>query len=137
MVYMQDNKTGFIFTTHHPKFNPDCKKLTMKVGKAALKEQCIAKLKTLVKPGSTVSTSLINVSRTESQVIFTIDDPRDGVIMVINNYVSVILDKSQAINGTIIVKRCGMDMGFKLTNEISSILWPIVTSGHALKHKWI
>jgi hypothetical protein len=137
MVYMQDNSNnGFIFTTKHPKYRSDCKKLTVKEGKAALKEQCINKLKTILKPGSTVSTSSTNVvdSDSEIHVCFTIDDLTDGSIVNIDYYASIILNKSRANNGALIVKKCEKDVGFKLTNQLGSVLWPTVTSGHAFKH---
>jgi hypothetical protein len=137
MVYMQDDSNnGFIFTTKHPKYRSDCKKLTIKEGKAALKEQCINKLKSILKHGSTVSTSSTNVidSDSEIHVCFTIDDLTDGSIINIDYYASIILNKSRANNGALIVKKCGKDAGFKLTNQLGSVLWPTVTSGNAFKH---
>jgi hypothetical protein len=135
MVYMQDNN-GLIFTTEHPEYHSDSKKLTIKEFKAALKEQCINKLKTILKLGSTVSTSSTNVidSDSEIKVCFTIDDLTDGSIINIDYYASIILNKTRAKNGALIVKKCGKDVGFKLTNQLGSVLWPTVTSGHAFKH---
>jgi hypothetical protein len=152
MVYMQDN-TGFIFTTEHPEYHSDSKKLTTKAGKAALKEQCIAELKALVKPGSTVSTSLENVSRSgmQRQISFYIVDPRDNEITNINYYVAIITDTKLSKSGALTVNGCGMDMGFNVVYNLGAILWPMGTDtphgtrngspdsagGYALKHKWI
>jgi hypothetical protein len=152
MVYMQDN-TGFIFTTENPEYHSECKKLTVKAGKAALKERCIAELKALVKPGSTVSTSLKNVSRSgmQRQISFYIVDPRDNEIINIDYYISIITDTKLSKSGALSVDGCGMDMGFSVVYNLGSILWPMGTDtphgtrngaqdsagGYALKHKWI
>jgi hypothetical protein len=152
MVYMQDNN-GFIFTTEHPEYHSDCKKITLKAGKAATKEYCTSALKVLVKPGSTVSTSLKNVSRSgmQRQISFYIVNPSDNEVTNIDYYVSIVTDTKRAKNGALIVKGCGMDMGFSVVYDLGSILWskgtdtphgtrngaPDSAGGYALKHKWI
>jgi hypothetical protein len=152
MVYMQDNN-GLIFTTEHPEYHLECKKLTVKVGKAALKEQRITELKALIKPGSTVSTLLKNVSRSgmQRQISFYIVDPRDNEVINIDYSVSIVTDTKRAKNGALIVNGCGMDMGFNVVYHLGSMLWPMGTDtphgtrngapdsagGYALKHKWI
>jgi hypothetical protein len=152
MVYMQDTN-GFIFTTEHPEYHSECKKLTVKAGKAAMKERCIAELKALVKPRSTVSTLLENVSRSgmRRQISFYIVDPRDNEIINIDYYVSIITDTKRSKSGALIVNGCGMDMGFNVVYNLGCILWPTGTDtphgsrngapdssgGYALKHKWI
>jgi hypothetical protein len=153
MVYMQDNKTGFIFTTEHPEYHLECKKLTVKAGKAAIKDWCISALKVLVKPGSTVSTSLKNVSRSgmQRQISFYIVDPRDNEITNIDYHVAIITDTKLSKSGALTVNGCGMDVGFSVVCNLGAMLWPMGTDtphgtrngepdsagGYALKHKWI
>jgi hypothetical protein len=152
MVYMQ-HSNGFIFTTENPERHLTCsEKLTVKAGKAALKEQCIAELKALVKPGSTVSTSLKNVSQSGMtlQISFYIDDPRDNQVNI-DYYVSIITGTKLSKSGGLSVNGCRIDMGVYLVYNLSCMLWPMGTDtphgsrngapdsagGYALKHKWI
>jgi pyruvate/2-oxoglutarate/acetoin dehydrogenase E1 component len=139
MVYMQHDN-GFIFTTEHPERHLTCsEKLTVKAGKAALKEQCITELKALVKPGSTVSTSLKNVSGSsvKREISFYIVDPRDNEITDIDYLVSIITDTRRANNGSLIVTGSARSLGYELVYNLSSLLWPMGTGGYALKHKCV
>jgi hypothetical protein len=153
MVYMK-HSNGLIFTTEHPERHLTCsEKLTVKAGKAALKEQCITELKALVKPGSTVSTSLKNVSGSsvKREISFYIVDPRDNEITDIDYLVSIITDTRRANNGSLIVTGSERSLGYELVYHLSSMLWPMgtdtphgirkgmpdSTGGYALKHKCI
>jgi len=93
--------------------------------KDAQREEARASLRELLKPGDTVSTVLRRVSasgmsRSISPVICGEDGPTDLTWLVIRA-----LDENfDRKNGGVKVGGCGMDMGFHLVYNLSSVLFP-------------
>ena len=84
------------------------------------KESAIAHLRTVLKPGDTVQTVLVHVSRSgmyrHIKVVF---DSKD-----ISGYVADALEYPWKGNGAVGVGGCGMDMGFHVVYSLSYLLFP-------------
>jgi len=149
MKYMQTPE-GRIFTTEFPEYSKDCKALTVKVGKPALREQCKADLLEFIKPGQTVYCTLRSVSKSGMKRVISLHVIDKGEMRCIDYWAVVVNDDKLANNG-IVADGCGMDMGFSLVYNLGANLWPNGTpephgsrngapdsaGGYALKHQWL
>lgn len=93
--------------------------------KDAKREEALATLRELLKPGATVSTVLRHVSasgmsRSISPVICGEDGPTDLTWLVVR----VLGNRFDEKNGGVKVGGCGMDMGFHLVYNLSYVLFP-------------
>jgi len=149
MKYMQTPE-GRIFTTEFPEYSKDCKVLTIKVGKPALREQCKNDLLEFIKPGQTVYCTLRSVSKSGMKRVISLHVIDNGEMCSIDYLASIVTDRKLEQSG-IVANGCGMDMGFDLVYSLGYHLWPNGTpephgtrngvpdsdGGYALKHRWV
>lgn len=149
MTYFIDN-SGFVFTSDY--VHNDCKKMTVKAGKEALKQQAINDLKLLLTPGDTVNTSVQHVSSSgmSRRISFYVVDA-DKSIRNIDYFISLAAGYKLSDKGGLVVGGCGMDMAFSVVYNLGSAMWPQGTDaphgtrngqpdqagGYALKHRAI
>ena len=102
----------------------------------AIRDEAIADLRKILKPGSTVYTICTHVSssgmtRRIRTLILEKDGPRE-----ISHYVARILGhRRNDRDGGIVVGGCGMDMGFHLVNRLSYALHGWKAVGDAVKEE--
>ncbi len=155
LAYLQD-ADGYVIATSNPHFHQGLKALPAATGKALHRQQVIDQLKRDLKPGSKVYTILRHVSASGMQrrislcIPYTYLDGRTG-ITTLDYSVAIAIDAKLHPKGGIIVKGCGMDMGFELVYRLGCALWPNGTDephgtrngepdregGYALKHQWL
>jgi len=149
MKYMQTPE-GRIFTTEFPEYSKDCKVLTVKVGKPALREQCKNDLLEFIKPGQTVYCTLRSVSKSGIKRVISLHVIDNGELRCIDYLSATLIDERLEDNGVVAVG-VGMDMGFNLVYRLGYHLWPNGTpaphgtcngvpdsaGGYALKHRWV
>lgn len=149
MTYYIDN-SGFVFTSDYA--HNDCKKMTIKAGKEALKQQTIKNLKLLLNPGCTVYTSVQSVSQSgmSRRISFYIVDAEKS-IRNIDYWVSLATGYKLSDKGGLVVNGCGMDMAFSVVYNLGRALWvngtdtphgtrngaPDSSGGYALKQRAI
>lgn len=86
-----------------------------------------------LKPGATVYTTLLHVSRSGMQReigLWTIVVPTDGrepYNQYLSGYAAKLLGHRRGKRDGVVVNGCGMDMGFAVVYELSRALWP---NGH-------
>lgn len=148
-VYMQD-AGGFVFITSNPEYHKSAKKLTAKAGKELHRAQRVEILRNLIKPGQTVYTQIVSVSKTGMSRVIRLHIVDDGKIVGITGYAATVLGWSGDADG-LKVTGCGMDMGFHTVYCLGQSLWPQGTpephgsrngapdssGGYALKHEWL
>jgi hypothetical protein len=139
---------GLIIETDNPEHRKEDERLTVKAGKAAMREQARTKLREILKPGDTVYCVLRSVSR--SGMSRQIDFYAEGM-EYLTGYVSEACDYPRHRCGPLKVGGCGMDMGFSVVYNLGAVLWPNGTpephgrrngdpdssGGYALKHRWL
>lgn len=146
---------GTVIQTDNPELWKEAKPLTAKAGKEAYREQAREKLRAWFPVGATVFTILRHVSSSGMTRRISVLVPLEGGILDVSGYVATALDyRRHDRDGGIIVRGCGMDMGYHLIYCLSRSLYPDGfkvegterngdTSGHdkdggyALKHRWI
>lgn len=83
------------------------------------KESAIAHLRTILKPGDTIQTVLVHVSRSgmyrHIKIVYNGND--------ISGYVAAALEYKWISSGAVGVGGCGMDMGFHIINSLSYALF--------------
>lgn len=97
----------------------------------------------LVKPGDTVYTELLNVSRSGMYRRISAYVVKDGEMIKLDR-LAIRLgvgDSPRNGNAGIGVGGCGMDMGFSIVYNLSRVLFgggvnAHVDGGYALKHRW-
>lgn len=125
----------------------------MTKAKQAIRDEAIAELHKLLKPGATVYTILRHVSASGmSRRISTLVKDPDLGMREISHLVARALDyRRNDRDGGLIVSGCGMDMGFEVVYQLGSKLWPNGTpkphgtrngepdsnGGYALKQRWL
>ena len=122
MHYYIDN-SGFVFTSDYA--HNGCKKMTIKAGKEALKQQAIKKLKLLLNPGCTVYTSVksVNQSGMSRRISFYLVDAEKS-IQNIDHWVTLATGYKMSANGGVVVGGYGMDMAFSVVYNLGHALWP-------------
>lgn len=147
-VYMIEN--GNVFFTSHPEFHTHAKRLTQAEGKRLYREQNRQQLLSMLAPGSTVYTSVKNVSRSGMSRTITLHVVQNGSIRNITGYAAHALGWKGDASG-LKVGGCGMDMGFLTVYTLGRTLWPDglptphgtrngkpdYDGGYALKHEWL
>jgi hypothetical protein len=113
-------------------------KQTMK-GKTMTKKQkekveAIEYLKQHIKVGDTLYTKLEKVSSSGMSRQIKVLDIKDETPSYWSYYVSKILGYTLKDNGALVVKGCGMDMGFHVVYSLSQTLF---NDGYAIKQRWI
>ncbi len=106
------------------------------------REEAKTRLLEWLKPGDTVHTILEHVSssgmqRTIRLVVLKVDDNGKPYALHPNYNASQLLGIRQAnkrAGDGLVVRGCGMDMGFHLVYELSGALFG---DGYALKHAWL
>lgn len=151
-AYMQYDD-GQVFCTDAPHVFTGATRLPAAKGKALLEKQTIARLKKLLKPGTTVYCILRHVStsgmyRRISLAVKT----RDGIKILDHDALALGLgNRPKGDADGVGVGGCGMDMGFHLVYNLGARLWPKGTpkphgrrngepdsaGGYALKHVWL
>jgi hypothetical protein len=153
-TYIRDTRNGDVFSTSTPQYydGADYERLTVKSGKAALKQSALVRLHKILKPGDTVYSILRHVSssgmsRCIDFFVFRDNEPvcLSGLIKDLGTY------KRHATRQGLIVGGCGMDMGFHVVYQLGSRMWPDGTpaphgtrngepdsdGGYALNHRWL
>lgn len=122
MTYYIDN-LGFVFTSDYA--HSECKKMTIKAGKEALKQQAVKNLKLMLNPGDTVNTSVQHVSSSgmSRRISFYAVDT-DKTIRNIDYFVGLAAGYKLSDKGGLVVGGCGMDMAFSVVYNLGSALWP-------------
>lgn len=87
--------------------------------------EAIERLREWIKPGDTVTTVMLNRSRSGMQRTIEAMICRDGEVQAIGWAVARALDwRFDRNRGGVKVNGCGMDMGFHLVYTLSSVLFP-------------
>lgn len=96
------------------------------VSKATDQAEALEQLRALYRPGDTVTTSVVHVSRSGmSRSIMVLRANRDGTIDNVSRLVARAAGRSwDDQRDAVKVSGCGMDVAFHLTYELSSALWP-------------
>lgn len=95
----------------------------MKYSKEAVENE-LAYLRSILKPGSEVYTTVKSVAKSGMSRTMTLHVVLDGEIRGITYSAAVVLGKPAQRDGTIRVHGCGMDMGFHIVYTLSRILFP-------------
>ena len=118
----------------------------------AERRESIDTLKTLLKPGSTVYTSLRHVSASGMTRWIDVYVADTGTVRNITGYVCDIADMTYCMRrNSLKIGGCGMDMGFQVVYLLGCSLWPAGTpephgtrngepdsnGGYALKPSWL
>lgn len=119
--YMQNAK-GDVFETWNPSCHPDCTALPRAKGAEICRQQTIEESKGLIKPGDTVYTlcesvpSFVTMRRIKCFIVV------DGQIRDITYRVHIVSGYHMD-GGCLIVRGCGMDMGFSVVYDFSRNLY--------------
>lgn len=151
MAYLRD-PSGFVFTSDVPEIHKDCEKLTNAAGKIARANYCKDELRALLKPGDTVNCILRHVSRSGMQrrISFCVT-AADGDVRNLDNLIADALGYRHHEQSGLVIRGCGMDMGFHTVYNLGATLWPDGTpephgtrngvpdsdGGYALKSCWL
>jgi hypothetical protein len=98
------------------------------------KVEAIEYLKQHIKPGDTLYTKIEKVSASGMSRQIKVLDIKDETPSYWSYYVSKILGYTLKDNGALVVKGCGMDMGFHVIYSLSQTLF---NDGYAIKQRWI
>jgi len=91
----------------------------------ARKEECRARLLSLIRPGDTVYTTLKHVSRSGMMRVIDLHIIKDNEPLWIGRTVADLLEDSYDYRKQgIRVGGCGMDMGFSIVYNLSHVLFP-------------
>ena len=143
--------SGLVYESHNGKpWESDHIALNQKDGKAAQRDEAVARLRELLKPGQNVYTVLKHRSASGmSRSISCVVALKNGEILNLDWSIGRALDlKFDQKNGGLIVTGCGMDMGFHLVYNLGRTLWPAGTrkgrggkpdkdAGYALNQQWL
>ena len=91
-------------------------------------------LKELLKEGDTIYTVLRSVSRSGMSRAIDCYVFRDNKPLYLSYAIATVLDERQNETGAVKVTGCGMDMGFHLVYNLSSVLYK---DGYALHQAWL
>ena len=91
------------------------------------------------KDGATIYTTVRSVaksgmSRAISCFIIATEADGSNYIQVIDYFVGIALGLKHHKDGGLIVRGCGMDMGYKMVYDLSSVM---LSDGYALKQRWL
>lgn len=148
------DSAGYVYESHSdaPWTGTD-KPVSQKEGKLARQEQAKKHLRTMLKPGMTVSTILNHCSSSGmSRSISAVIANKKGEIIKLDYWIAQA--KGEHIDekhGGLKMSGCGMDMGFALVYSLGQMLWPNGTKkphgtrngapdsdgGYALRHTWL
>ena len=107
------------------------------------RQEYIEKLREILKPGDVLYTTVKHVSRSGMSRVINIHIIRDNKPEWLSYWIAKALDyKFSERYEAVIVNGCGMDMGFHLVYNLSSILFPDGfginnDGGYALKQEWM
>lgn len=92
----------------------------------AERDEAIAKLHTYLKPGSTVRTSVLHVSRSgmQREIECLCVDPADHEILNITYLVARAIGHRLGTHGGVVLGGCGMDMCFHAVYLLGMAMWP-------------
>jgi hypothetical protein len=105
---------------------PEAKLLTRAKGKQIMRDEALAYLREILKPGDTVSCVLRHVSRSGMSRRIDFYKSEGGEMLYLTGRIAHVLDMrvSDASGGGLVVGGCGMDMGFSVVYNLSSALYP-------------
>ena len=85
--------------------------------------------------GRRVYTVLRHVSRSgmSREISLFVADARGGIICI-DYYVKTVFGRKIGKHGGIVIRGCGMDMGYALVHDLGEVLHK---SGYSLNHEWI
>jgi hypothetical protein len=92
--------------------------------KAAEAAAAQAQLRKMLRPGDTVHTIVRHVSRSGMSRRIDLYLARKGELVYLSGWAAKALGERRHRDGGIVVGGCGMDMGFHLVYNLSSVLWP-------------
>ena len=150
MSYIQ-TESGRIFTTDHPEYHKQDKKLSKKEGEQLYKEQAKNDLLSLVKPNDKILINVESVSSSGMSRTMRFFIIKDNELRDITGYVAIVAGYARDKNNFLKVSGCGMDMGFSVVYNLGRCLWRDGTpeshgtrngvadfdGGYALKHSYI
>ena len=91
------------------------------------------------KDGTTIYTTIRSVaksgmSRSISCFIVTTEADGGNYIQCVDYFVGIALGLKRHKDGGLIVRGAGMDMGYKIVSDLSSVM---LSDGYALKQRWL
>ena len=91
------------------------------------------------KDGTTIYTTVRSVaksgmSRAISCFIITTEADGSNYIQCVDCFVGIALELKRHKDGGLIVRGAGMDMGYKIVSDLSSVM---LSDGYALKQRWL
>jgi hypothetical protein len=134
--------------------------MTKKQEKELRQQECIEALQKYLKPGDTVYTKLNHVSRSGMYRVIDLYTIKDNQLIRLSGYAADLLEGYDKRHEGCKATGCGMDMGFHLVYNLSSVLFleykhlinhcpsnfhsnywdkeeAIHNDGYALKQEWI
>jgi hypothetical protein len=91
-----------------------------------------------IKPDTVIYTMVKHVSSSGMSRDISLYYVSEGRICDISYYVAAALGNQRAKNGAVKISGCGMDMGFSLVYDLSSVLFQGQDrAGYVLKHEWL
>lgn len=97
--------------------------MTATKAKQTAKDEAIAELRKILRPGDTVQCVLVNCSRSGmTRRIDFYKSERDGM-RFLTGYIGKALEYTHSRKGGLVVGGCGMDMGFHVVHSLGYALW--------------
>lgn len=115
--------SGMVIATDNVSLWPDAKRLSAKEGKQRMRDDAIARLRKLIKPGDTIYTVLDHCSRSGMSRRISLYTIKKNDRFNITGWAARALDMKHSDKGGIVVGGCGMDMGFHVVYELSRVLF--------------
>jgi hypothetical protein len=118
-------------------------KLTKQKQKQAERDEAIAYLLKILRPGTEVATITRHTSRSGMMRHISLSIVHDNRLQDITWHAAHAMGDTRAADGGIKTPGCGMDMGFHLVYNLGRTLWPNgngkpdTDSGYTLKQRWI
>lgn len=122
-----ETENGQVCRSISPETWTGAKVLSKKDGEARYRQQIAADLKDYLKDPCTVYTVLRHVSASgmQREISLHVVDKATGRLLNITYSASVVTDRALGKRGGgIIIRGCGMDMGFALVDDLMSVLFP-------------
>jgi len=139
-------ESGLVFETSHPEWHTGGKILSNEEGKRKRKEYAFNQLKETLKQGDTVFSVLRHVSSSGMSRRMDFYIVEDKKLRYLTGWIAHAMGYRLHKDGGVVIKGCGMDMGFHVVYCLSRRLFPegfkneineIRDGGYALRHEWI
>ena len=135
-TYYVETKQGKVFETQNLEYwsSDGHTLLAAKEGRERLKAEAINELKELLKVPCTIYTVLRHCSASGMQREIILHVAAGGQILNISYYASKAIGASFGKRNGLVIKGCGMDMGFDLVYNLSARLYG---DGYKIRQEWI